>query len=135
MQAEEIFHSAVELPVEEREAYVAQRCDGVATMHARVLRLLAAHDSSADFMATAVLSPENRRAFTGLKTAMAEECLGPYRLISQIGEGGFGVVWLAERLLVKAGRKLLRARLKKSDCVVCTVMLPTLSERPHESAC
>ncbi len=97
LQAEAVFHSAVELPVEEREAYVTEQCGGDATIHARVLRLLAAHDASANFMATAVLSPESRADFGGVKTEAAEESIGPYRLITQIGEGGFGVVWLAEQ--------------------------------------
>ena len=92
-----MFHSAVELPEEEREAFVLEQCRGDATLHARVLRLLAAHDASANFMATVALSPDTRADFAGMKTEAAGECIGPYRLIEQIGEGGFGVVWLAEQ--------------------------------------
>lgn len=97
MQAEDVFHATVELPVEVREAFLTEQCGGDATLHARVLRLLAAHDASACFMVTAVLSPENRERFVPTKSEAAGECIGPYRLIAQIGEGGFGVVWLAEQ--------------------------------------
>lgn len=97
LQAEAVFHFAVELPVEERGAFVLDQCRGDSTLHARVLRLLAAHDASANFMATVALSPESRADFAPLKNDAAEDCIGPYKLIEQIGEGGFGVVWLAEQ--------------------------------------
>ncbi len=47
--------------------------------------------------ATTPLSPEVEAELARLKPEEAGERIGPYKLLQQIGEGGFGVVWMAEQ--------------------------------------
>jgi serine/threonine protein kinase/tetratricopeptide (TPR) repeat protein len=97
---EEIFEAALKLPPEQRAAYLQTACGGDAAharvVRARVLGLLAAHDQAGGFMEepaaprkTIVLSfpPEEK---TGDK-------IGHYKLLQQIGEGGCGIVYMAEQ--------------------------------------
>ncbi len=62
---------------------------------AEVERLLAAHDRSGDF----ILSPAiaTARARVGAQTDWAGRLVGPYRVVREIGRGGMGAVYLAER--------------------------------------
>src|SRR4051794_25014006 len=55
-------------------------------------------DSPADEPEFAAQSPEAMQAeLARLKPEEAGERIGPYKLLQQIGEGGFGVVWMAEQ--------------------------------------
>ncbi|MGA2256594.1 MAG: serine/threonine-protein kinase, partial [Thermoguttaceae bacterium] len=89
------FLAAAELPVAERAAYLTTHCGGDAELQAAVQRLLAAHDQPADVldrpapgMPTAEFAPITERPGT---------MIGPYKLMEQIGEGGFGLVFVAEQ--------------------------------------
>ena len=86
----EIFAAAAALGAAERVAFLDQACAGSSPTRARVEQWLRTHESSA-FMQSV---PEPVR----LKTEQAGERIGHYRLLEQIGEGGFGVVWEAEQL-------------------------------------
>jgi serine/threonine protein kinase/tetratricopeptide (TPR) repeat protein len=88
------FLAAAELPATDRAAYLAEHCDD-AEMRAAVERLLAAHEEpasvllqSAPGMPTADYAPITERPGT---------LVGPYKLMEQIGEGGFGLVFVAEQ--------------------------------------
>jgi eukaryotic-like serine/threonine-protein kinase len=91
-----IFAAALDKATdEERAAYLAEACAGDEKLRRRVEALLRAHAASDDLFdppATAV-------ATTGYApmTERPGTRIGPYRLMQQIGEGGFGLVFVAEQ--------------------------------------
>src|SRR6266850_3625883 len=92
-----IFTEALNVPVEKRAAFIDGACGGDDRLRRRVEALLKSHEQIGDFLeetADKVVS-EARSA------AMAEEKplerIGRYKLLQQIGEGGCGVVFMAEQ--------------------------------------
>ncbi len=97
-RAAAVFHSALACPAEERAAFLESACDRDALLLAEAQALLAAHAAAGDFMqADAPLPPEVVAELARLKPEEAGERIGPYKLLEQIGVGGFGVVWMAEQ--------------------------------------
>src|SRR4051812_37941395 len=98
--AKSIFLEAIEKPVAERAAYLDEVAGDDTALRVRVEALLAAHDNpdsflqqpQAEFGATVDLFPA--------EPPLAERAgtlVGPYKLLEQIGEGGMGVVYMAEQ--------------------------------------
>jgi len=97
-RAEATFNSALERPPAEREAYVAEACGDETLLLAEVRGLLAAHAGAGGFMAgDPTFSPEAEHDLARLKPEESGEMIGPYKLREQIGEGGFGTVWVADQ--------------------------------------
>ena len=83
---------------EERDAFLAAECGDDAALKAEVRALLAAHEAAGDALKSNVPpSPEVEAELARLKPEEGGEMIGPYKLREQIGEGGFGVVWMAEQ--------------------------------------
>ncbi|MEO8350858.1 MAG: serine/threonine-protein kinase, partial [Chthoniobacteraceae bacterium] len=95
---DELFAAAIVLPPEERAAHLEAACGDDLALLARVKALLAGHES-AGFMAGggAAASPEMEAVFARLKPEEVGEMIGNYKLREEIGEGGFGTVWVADQ--------------------------------------
>jgi serine/threonine protein kinase/tetratricopeptide (TPR) repeat protein len=95
-----IFLAAIEMPPAERADFLNEAVAGDAALRERVEALLSAHDDpkgfldkpAAQFGAAVDLSRSELPPSERLGTA-----IGPYKLVEQIGEGGMGVVYLADQ--------------------------------------
>ena len=90
-----IFDDAVLLAHDARCAFVLNACAGDEGLRERVERLLVAHDRSDGFLADSVVSRIVPQILEG--ELASERRIGPYRLLREIGHGGMGTVYLAER--------------------------------------
>jgi serine/threonine protein kinase len=96
MNEASVFAAALEkTSSQERAAYVTEACAGDEKLRRRVENLLRAHAEPDD-----VLDPPAHQVGTVSLVPLAEgpgTVIGPYKLLQQIGEGGFGVVYMAEQ--------------------------------------
>ena len=90
-----IFDDAVLLAHDARAAFLLNACAGDDGLRERVERLLVAHDRSEGFLAESVASRIVPQILEG--ELASERRIGPYRLLCEIGHGGMGAVYLAER--------------------------------------
>ena len=88
----EIFEQALDIsPTEERLRFLTSACGQDAALLARVQALLRADESGESFL------PEQPKATVGPITEKPGDRIGRYKLLQQIGQGGCGVVYMAEQ--------------------------------------
>src|SRR5215472_9258545 len=104
-----VFNAALELPADQRPAYLEQACAGDPELRQRVEALLRAPTEAGAFLEQPVpgvnASPDAPAQNNPLGTLVvsfapkerAGDRIGRYKLLQQIGEGGCGVVYMAEQ--------------------------------------
>ena len=96
MNERAVFEAALELPPEDRGAYLDSVCGDDAALRQRLEGLLGKHDQAGSFLE----SPAVAAVATVDAPAVSERpgtVIGPYKLMEQIGEGGMGLVFVAEQ--------------------------------------
>jgi serine/threonine protein kinase/Flp pilus assembly protein TadD len=94
---EAIFNAAIQIEgCKEREAYLAEACGGDEKLRADVKALLKAHDAEGSFLESPPPGIDSTLD-AGPLTEAPGMSIGRYKLLQMIGEGGFGVVYMAEQ--------------------------------------
>jgi tetratricopeptide (TPR) repeat protein/tRNA A-37 threonylcarbamoyl transferase component Bud32 len=122
-ELENLFEQAVGLAANEREQFLAKHCSDPDLR--RELELLLAHDRGAETFLQRAVSEEASSTLQTLVFSPGQR-LGPYRVLSIIGRGGMGLVYLAERADGKFEQRVA-IKVLQSD-----VDLPLLSDRTQQ---
>src|SRR5256885_1610197 len=98
---EALFTLAVERPAAEPAAFLDRKWSGEAELRQRIAALLGANAKAGEFLnePPAAVSAKTFVITTGMVpvTEKAGDRIGRYKLLQQIGEGGCGVVYMAEQ--------------------------------------
>ncbi|HEX8686702.1 MAG TPA: serine/threonine-protein kinase, partial [Pyrinomonadaceae bacterium] len=100
-QVEDIFQTALDLPSEERAAYLDRACAGDRQLREQVETFLKSYEQAGSFIeapAFAGVTPTGMSLnVEGLTSPMAGRRVGAYKIEREIGRGGMGAVYLAVR--------------------------------------
>src|SRR5690242_6387844 len=91
-----LFHQAVDLPEEDQPAFLKSTCEGDETLIAEVRAMLEADSKGNSLLDSNMANVAHQMLAADAATPVAKE-FGPYVVKELLGEGGMGVVYLAER--------------------------------------
>ena len=117
---------ALDVPVDDRASWLAALSARDTVLAADLQALLEEHTAADEqkFLAGAVTTPLH----TGRSSTLVGQVVGAYRLVSLIGQGGMGSVWLARRSDVASGavrgidRSQATATIAATSSMTCTAM-------------
>ena len=92
-KVDEVLQAALDLPAAERAALLAETCTGDPELQREALSLITAHDEAGDFLEAPALETD---AEILLEADEPIREIGPYKVVSRLGRGGMGEVFLAQ---------------------------------------
>src|SRR5437588_618555 len=108
-QVKEVLNAALGRDPHERAAFISKACRGNESLRHEVESLIISHGEAGSFIEEPAFNV-NAEMFAGEQTeSLAGRSFGPYEILSQLGAGGMGDVYLAQdgRLGRKVALKLL----------------------------
>src|SRR5262245_26737526 len=115
-QIKEVYDRALDLHGEERESFLAEACGDDDDLRREVESLLAAHEDAGTFLQSPAVEVAARETITDELTSPSPHLIGRelanHKIISLLGRGGMGEVYLAEdkRLHRRVALKMLPAQ-------------------------
>jgi len=95
-QVDRILGEALELPLDKREAFLDQVCEGDAELRRDVAAVLQAHGQAGSFLDDPALALAAKEIAADQTTKLARRRLAHYEILSLIGAGGMGEVYRAK---------------------------------------
>ncbi|MCA9185398.1 MAG: serine/threonine protein kinase, partial [Planctomycetales bacterium] len=92
----QIFAHAIELPSHQRLAYLEQACAGDTRRLNGLLELIAAHDAADSLLQHRPVEETMDEPARGTHDFEGTS-IGRYKVLQRLGEGGFGIVFMAEQ--------------------------------------
>src|SRR6266481_5107607 len=92
-----VFTEDLRHPQEERDRYFDKACKGDIEFRRRVEALLLAYEEAGDFLGRSAAERPPKAAQALAAAEKPGDRIGHYKLLQQIGEGGWGVVFMAEQ--------------------------------------
>ncbi|HEV3198256.1 MAG TPA: protein kinase [Bryobacteraceae bacterium] len=115
-QVSALYHAALERQSDHRAAFLQEGCAGDEELRREVESLLAAHEHAVDFMATApAVASTTQTMCSPLVVALVGSKLGSYEVLSLLGAGGMGEVYLARD--TRLGRNVAIKLLSNKHCL------------------
>ena len=139
-QVERLYHSVVAKPSGERSDFLAKACAGDEELRREVESLLAYEDRAETFIESPALDLAARMmAGEHSRTVKVGESFNQYRIVSHLGSGGMGEVYLADdvRLRRRVALKFLPAALTKDKTHLhrFEVEARAIAAMSHPNAC
>ncbi|HLE64441.1 MAG TPA: hypothetical protein VI750_14915, partial [Pyrinomonadaceae bacterium] len=95
-QVESLYHQAVELPPEELAAFITAACSGNEELRQEVESLILSHLEAEEFMEEPLAEKATRLIAEKQMASIVGKSVGNYTILSLIGTGGMGEVYLAK---------------------------------------
>ena len=115
LQVKELFHTALALAPDERARFLAAECQDQDELRQDVESLIIAHDLTGSFIDSPAYEIAADTLVSDQSELSAGQLVGPYEVVSTLGKGGMGEVYLAQdkRLGRKVALKLLPSQFSK----------------------